>query len=161
MQSASARSSTAFRTERRWTLEDLTREAHQPKGRARKGTNGLFGGKRRVGTGMRADSRAASRYFDRFRAARHLFIVAMETGIRREDVRLLSWRAVRFDEGVIRFRMRKTQKLVEVRSRSAAVKRSSPRAARHGRHRVRDACRLPVFDLDAAARVQDCEGDRW
>lgn len=89
-------------------------EASQPKGRARKGANALFGGKRRVGSGMRSNSRAARRYFERFRSARHLFIVAMETGIRREDVRLLSWRAVRFDEGVVRFRMRKTKKLVEI-----------------------------------------------
>jgi len=89
-------------------------EANQPKGRARKGADALFGGKRRVGSGMRSTSKAARRYFERFRAARHLFIVAMETGIRREDVRLLSWRAVRFDEGVIRFRMRKTKKLVEI-----------------------------------------------
>jgi integrase len=89
-------------------------EANQPKGRTRAGATALFGGKRRVGSGMRSNSKAARRYFERFRAARHLFIVSMETGIRREDLRMLVSRSVRFDEGVIRFRMRKTKKQVEI-----------------------------------------------
>lgn len=89
-------------------------EANQPKGQARAGENSLFAGRRCVGSGMRSDSLAARRYFERFRAARHLFTTSIETGIRREDLRMLVWRSVRFDEGVIRFRMRKTKKLVEI-----------------------------------------------
>lgn len=97
----------------------------QPKGRARKATNALFGGKRVLGSGMRSDRGAARRYFERFRASRLLFVVALETGIRREDLRTLTWRAVRFDEGIVRFRMRKTKKIVEIpmstRGREALV----------------------------------------
>lgn len=100
-------------------------ERKQPKGRARKATNALFGGKRVCGSGMRSDRGAARRYFERFRASRLLFVVALETGIRREDLRTLTWRAVRFDEGIVRFRMRKTQKIVEIpmstRCRAALV----------------------------------------
>jgi integrase len=69
-----------------------------------------FGGKPRVfGSGRRPDSEAAGIFFERFRASRPLFVVALETGLRRGDLLALSWKSVDLVNGWIRVTMQKTK----------------------------------------------------
>jgi len=69
-----------------------------------------FGSKRRFGGGLRGDSKAAGRYFERFRELREFFVVAVETGLRNQsDLRNLRWEQVDFEAGFIRVLMQKTQ----------------------------------------------------
>ena len=68
-----------------------------------------FGGKPRVfGSGRRPDSKAAGIFFERFAASRPLFVVALETGLRRGDLLALSWKSVDLVNGWIRVARRKT-----------------------------------------------------
>ena len=63
---------------------------------------------RRFGGGLRGDSDAALAAFLRFRELRELFIVAVETGLRKNDLRNLRWDQVDLTIGFIRVLMEKT-----------------------------------------------------
>jgi len=74
-----------------------------------------FGTSRRFGGGMRGDSAAARRYFERFTELRDFFIVAVETGLRAwTDLHGLKWPSVDFAAGFIRVVMQKTQHEAEI-----------------------------------------------
>ncbi len=69
-----------------------------------------FGGKPRAfGGGRRPDSAAAGVYFERFAASRPLFVVALETGLRRGDLLALRWECIDLKSGWIRVVMNKTR----------------------------------------------------
>jgi integrase len=67
-----------------------------------------FRSSRVFGGSMRPDGRAATIYFDRFRAMRPLFVVALETGLRKGDLLALRWESVDLASGWIRLETRKT-----------------------------------------------------
>src|ERR1700759_2458380 len=50
--------------------------------------------------------------FERFRWSKPLFILALYTGLRRSDLRLLKWTSIDLSTGVIRLVMRKTKRPV-------------------------------------------------
>jgi integrase len=64
---------------------------------------GLHGG------GLRPDGEAAGCLFERFRELRPLFIVALETGLRKSDLLALRWSSVDLKNGWLRVSMGKTQ----------------------------------------------------
>jgi integrase len=68
-----------------------------------------FAGERVFGGGLRSDSPAARRYFARFAWLKPLFVVAVETGLRRGDLLKLAWSSIDFSEGWIRVLMEKTE----------------------------------------------------
>jgi integrase len=68
-----------------------------------------FGVPRVFGGGLRPDGEALGYYFQRFRATKPLFVVALETGLRRSDLLGLRWRSVDFESGWIRIAMQKTK----------------------------------------------------
>jgi Phage integrase, N-terminal SAM-like domain len=60
----------------------------------------FYGGKPRIfGGTLRPDGAAARIYFERFRALKPLFVVALETGLRRSDLLNLRWTSVDFQSG--------------------------------------------------------------
>ncbi|MCU1349875.1 MAG: site specific recombinase [Acidobacteria bacterium] len=63
---------------------------------------------RAFGGGMRSDSAAAERFFARFRWLKPLFVVALETGLRKGDLLNLRWTLVDLAAGWIRLVMEKT-----------------------------------------------------
>ncbi len=70
-----------------------------------------FGGRpRSFGGGRTPDGEAVRAHFSRFRSLKPLFVVALETGLRRSDLLHLPWRSVDVDEGWIRIMMRKTRR---------------------------------------------------
>lgn len=95
------------------TFDDFDRfaahlAATQTKGKLVKSAR--FGGKvRRFGGGMRGDSPAARRYFERYRWMKVLLVFALETGVRRGDILQLTWDAIDMREGWIRLTMEKTE----------------------------------------------------
>jgi integrase len=70
----------------------------------------LFGTKRVYGAGIRPDSEAAGIYYRRFREAKPLFILAVETGLRRGDLLRLKWSQVDLKEAVIEIVTGKTRR---------------------------------------------------
>jgi integrase len=60
------------------------------------------------GGGTRPGSEAVGEHFERFRASRELFIVALETGLSRGDLFMLPWSAVDLKEGLVRIPREKT-----------------------------------------------------
>ena len=73
-----------------------------------------FAKPRRFGGGLRGDSNAAGECFARFRELRELFVVAVETGLRKSDLRNLRWNQVDLDAGFIRVLMQKTELEAEI-----------------------------------------------
>lgn len=69
---------------------------------------------RRFGGGMRGDSEAAGACFKRYQELRELFVVAVESGLRKNDLRNLRWAQVHLDAGFIRVLMEKTRLEAEV-----------------------------------------------
>lgn len=70
-----------------------------------------FGGSPRVfGGPLRPEGEALGHYFERLREAKALFVVALETGLRRGDLLGLRWSSVDFGAGWIRVTMQKTKK---------------------------------------------------
>lgn len=70
-----------------------------------------FGGSPRVfGGPLRPEGEALGHYFERFREAKPIFVVALETGLRRGDLLGLRWSSVDFGAGWIRVTMQKTKK---------------------------------------------------
>jgi integrase len=69
-----------------------------------------FGGRPRVfGGGLTRDSLGAGYYFDRFHAARVLFVVALETGLSKRDLLGLRWASVDLENGWVRATRGKTK----------------------------------------------------
>lgn len=60
----------------------------------------------------RAHTDFVTHAFERFRWSKPLFTLALYTGLRRSDLRLLKWSSVDLNEGVIRLVMRKTKRPV-------------------------------------------------
>jgi len=84
-------------------------ERHMPRGNVRelRGTSDRFGARRRHGAGIRPRSFAAEAYYARFRWMKPYFVALLELGLRREDARLLRWREVDLDAGLVRLVTRK------------------------------------------------------
>lgn len=66
------------------------------------------------GGSMSPEGEAARIYFERFRASKPLFVVALETGFRRSDLLSLRWANVDFQNGWIRVRTQKTKEEVTI-----------------------------------------------
>src|ERR1039457_5859123 len=60
------------------------------------------------GGGTRPESEEVGKHFERFRASRELFVVALETGLSRGDLFRLPWSAVDLKEGLVRIPREKT-----------------------------------------------------
>lgn len=73
-----------------------------------------FSEPRRFGGGMRGDSAAAGICFARHRELREFFVVAVETGLRKNDLRNLRWAQVDLETGFIRVLMEKTKLEAEI-----------------------------------------------
>lgn len=73
-----------------------------------------FKGERTFGGNLRPDSDAARAAFARFAWAKPLFVVAIETGLRKGDLLALQWRSVDVENGVIELMMAKTSRVVVV-----------------------------------------------
>jgi len=70
-----------------------------------------FGNAPRVfGGGLRPGGEAVGYYFERFRETKPLFVVALETGLRRGDLLNLRWSSVDLPEGWIRVTVKKTDR---------------------------------------------------
>jgi integrase len=69
---------------------------------------------RRFGASVRPDGDAAANAFARFRFLKPLFVVAIETGIRKGDLLRLLWRAVDFEQRWVSIIMQKTKLPVTV-----------------------------------------------
>jgi integrase len=95
------------------TFDDFDRFAAHLAATQKKGKvvrSASFGGKaRRFGGGMRGDSPAARRYFERYHWMKVLMVFALETGVRRGDILNLRWDAIDMREGWIRLTMEKTE----------------------------------------------------
>jgi integrase len=74
---------------------------------------------RRFGGGLRGDSQAAGVAFALFQELRELFVVAVDTGLRKGDLRDLRWSQVDLAEGFIRVLMQKTALEAEIPISSA------------------------------------------
>lgn len=70
--------------------------------------------KRRFGGSTRPDSDAAHAAFTRFEYLKPLFVVAIETGLRRGDLLRLKWRSIDFENRWIHIVMQKTKMQVTV-----------------------------------------------
>lgn len=90
-----------------------------PRGTVQAHADPRFGSKRRYGAGMRESGDAADLYFRRFRHSRLLFIVALETGLRRGDLMTLKRRSVKLADGWISVMQRKTAREVVIPISSA------------------------------------------
>lgn len=77
-------------------------------------TSPRFRTPRVFGGSMRPGGEAAGIYFERFRASKPLFAVALETGLRRSDLLNLRWTSLDFQNGWIRVRTQKTKEDVTI-----------------------------------------------
>lgn len=64
---------------------------------------------RRFGGGRDPEGVAAGVHFERFASSKPVFVIALDTGLRRGDLLGLRWRNVHLDEGFIRLTMSKTR----------------------------------------------------
>jgi integrase len=85
-----------------------------PKPKAATARDARFGARRAYGAGMRDDSDAALAYFVRYQRSKHLFLVALETGIRSGDLRRLALKHVDLAQGWIRLIQQKTGREVVI-----------------------------------------------
>ena len=75
----------------------------------------FYGGRSRTfGGSLRPDGSAAAVYFERFQSSKSLFVVALETGLRRSDLLNLRWPSVDFQGGWIRVTTQKTNEEVTI-----------------------------------------------
>jgi integrase len=65
---------------------------------------------RSFGGGRRSEGEAVGAHFFRFRSLKPLFVVALETGLRRSDLLSLRWRSIDLENDWIRITMRKTKR---------------------------------------------------
>lgn len=100
-----------------------------------------FGGRRAHGAGMRADGDTAGAYFRRFQRAKAVFIIALDTGLRLSDYRLLRWRQVDLEQGLITVVMQKTHRrvIVPLSDRALDVLRQAKDEDARGDHVLVDA----------------------
>jgi integrase len=77
-------------------------------------TSEHFSTPRKFGFGPNLDSEATRERFARFRSLKPIFIVAIETGLRKMGLLNLEWTQVDLDGGFIRLLMKKTKKWVVV-----------------------------------------------
>lgn len=96
----------------------------------------LFGAKRVYGAGIRPDSEGAGIYYRRFRDAKPLFILAVETGLRRGDLLRLKWTQIDLKGGVIEIMTGKTRRKafipISKRCRQALIEcRNKPFVGEH------------------------------
>lgn len=85
-------------------------ERHMPRGNVReiKGARkDAFGGRRKIGAGIRPGSPAAHEYFVRYRFLKPFFVCLLELGLRRGDALHLRWSEVDLDTGLIQLTTRK------------------------------------------------------
>lgn len=84
-------------------------ERHMPRGNVRelRRKDDRFGARRKHGAGIRPRSSAAKAYYARFRWMKPYFVALLELGLRREDARLLRWREVDFEAGLVHLVTRK------------------------------------------------------
>ena len=73
-------------------------------------TSEHFKAPRRFGFGPNPDNESTTKRFERFRSLKPVFVVAIETGLRKMDLLNLEWRQVDRDGGFIRLLMKKTKK---------------------------------------------------
>jgi integrase len=73
-------------------------------------TSEHFKAPRQFGFGLNPESEAAHRVYLRFRALKPMFVVALETGLRKSDLLNLRWNQVDFAAGFIRLMMKKTKR---------------------------------------------------
>lgn len=69
-----------------------------------------FKAPRRFGFGPNPDSQSTTKRFERFCSLKPVFVVAIETGLRKMDLLNLEWTQVDLDGGFIRLLMKKTKK---------------------------------------------------
>jgi len=91
-----------------------------------------FAKPRRFGGGIRGDSVAAGAHFQRFQELREFFVIAVESGLRKNDLRNLRWDQVDLTGGFIRVLMQKTTLEAEVPISSACRKALRVAEARSG-----------------------------
>ncbi len=84
-------------------------ERTMPRGNVREIRSGKdrFGGRRKIGAGIRPDSSAAKEYFARYRFLKPIFVCLLELGLRRGDALQLRWSEVDLDAGLIQLTTRK------------------------------------------------------
>lgn len=92
-----------------------------------------FAAPRRFGGGLRGDSKAAGVAFQRFHELREFFVVAVETGLRKSDLRDLRWDQVDLASGFIRVLMQKTALEAEIPISRACREALQAAAVRCGR----------------------------
>jgi integrase len=90
---------TGFRTD----VATRRREAHVV-------TSAHFNAPRAFGFGPDPQGDVVGEWFARFRSLKPIFVVALETGLRKSDLLSLQWSQVNLGEGAIRVRMKKTKK---------------------------------------------------
>jgi len=73
-------------------------------------TSEHFNAPRRFGFGPNPNSESTTQRFERFRSLKPVFVVAIETGLRKMDILNLEWTQVDLDGGFIRLLMKKTKK---------------------------------------------------
>jgi integrase len=73
-------------------------------------TSEHFKAPRQFGFGLNPESEAAHVVYLRFRALKPMFVVALETGLRKSDLLNLRWNHVDFAAGFIRLTMKKTKR---------------------------------------------------
>ena len=76
---------------------------------------------RRHGASIKADSIAADYYFERFNALKPIFIIALNTGLRKSDLLSLTWDRIDFDDRIIHLVMRKTERDLIIPLSTAAL----------------------------------------
>lgn len=74
-----------------------------------KRASAYFGVERRFGGSRLPEGEAVGEHFARFRAMRPVFVVALETGLRRGDLLALRWSSIDLAAGLIRVTMSKTK----------------------------------------------------
>jgi integrase len=100
--------------------------------------------------------------FERLQWSKPLFVLALYTGLRRSDLRLLKWTSVDLSAGVIRLVMRKTKRPRAPPHRAArpSSARLVPQAHRDERVRPPHPGRTAVLGIDDQALLQDRQSDR-
>lgn len=73
-------------------------------------TSEHFKAPRQFGFGPNPDSESTRKGFERFRSLKPVFVVAIETGLRKMDLLNLEWTQIDLDGGFIRLLMKKTKK---------------------------------------------------
>jgi integrase len=73
-------------------------------------TSEHFKAPRQFGFGRNPDSESTRESFERFRSLKPVFVVAIETGLRKMDLLNLEWTQIDLDGGFIRLLMKKTKK---------------------------------------------------